>query len=185
MNKEIRDFKEVLARWKAIYCKTGKLHLLAYVLQKPEESEHQTLEYEKLKETDKCKVQFLREHCGEAGFCIFLASMNCTVDENDENGEKDIYLAEAIDLDGHMNAGIVILEESDIIQTDAFEDRDSIYSDDYSYTSYRNIPYRDTPYSRYRDDDDDDDDERPKHYRDRVRGHYESQPLLRYISENF
>ena len=79
-----------------------------------------------------------------------------------------------------MNAHIVILEESDIIQTDAFEDRDSIDSDDYGYT-----PYRNTPYSRYYDDDDDDDDEIPQHYRDRVSDHYESQPLLRYISENF
>lgn len=149
------------------------------MLQKPKESEHETLEYEKLKETDKCKVQFLREHCGEAGFCIFLANMSCTVDEN---GEKDIELSEAIDLDGYMNADIVILEESDIIQTAVFEDRDSIDSDDYGYTP---TPYRDTPYSRYRWDDEEDDDERPQHYRDRVCDHYESQPLLRYMSENF
>lgn len=152
MNKEIRDFKDILAKWKAFYEKTGKLHLLAYVLQKPEESEYQFLVCEKLEETDRYKVQFLRENSGEAGFCIFLASMSCTTDENGVNGERHICLLEVVDLDGYVEARNVTLQESNIIQTDAFDDRDSVDSED-DYTHYRGYY----------------DDVRPQHYRDRVR----------------
>lgn len=73
-------------------------------------------------ESDQHKVKFLQKHCGEEGFCLYLAQLGSTVAEDEPTTFK---LNSTVNLDGSILIRDVDLDEKSLIQVDWFEDRDS------------------------------------------------------------
>lgn len=129
------------------------------MLEKTEAYGHEKPKYENLEKAHKSKVQFLRQHSAEEGFCLYLARMSCSIGSD---GQKEISFPEVVDVDGNLKVEDVYIEESNVIQEDVFDDRESLDSD-YDEEDYE-IPHR---------------------YRDLVRHNCDFCPSLRYSRGKF
>ncbi len=61
------------------------------------------------------------KHCGEEGFCFYLAQMESVADEFED---ETLNLERIVDLDGSSLMENVEIDEGKLIQTDWFDDRE-------------------------------------------------------------
>lgn len=122
-----KDFKLGLAQWNELWQQSGEPQLLAYML---DNNYSHDLNISALEQSDQHRAQFLKKHCVEEGFCLYLAQMESAVNDNEN---KTCELKRIVDLDGSVLLHDVDIDEERLIQADWFEDRDSVESDTQRY----------------------------------------------------
>lgn len=87
-----------------------------------------------LKGNDYKRAHNVKEACGRANFCVFLASLERNVEmcDNDEL-YNSISLKRVVDMQGNVVASDADICEDDIIQEEVFEDREA---DDHAHEDY-------------------------------------------------
>jgi len=84
-----------------------------------------------LEQSDQHRAQFLKKHCAEEGFCLYLAQVESSVVDDDEN--RTCELKRIVNLDGSVLLRNVNIDEGRLVQADWFDDRDSGEGDTQCY----------------------------------------------------
>ena len=114
-----RDFKLGLAQWNRLWQQSGEPQLLAYML---DNNYLHNLNISALEQSDQHRAQFLKKHCAEEGFCLYLAQMESVIDD-DEN--RTCELKRIVNLDGSVLLRNLNIDEGRLVQADWYDDRDS------------------------------------------------------------
>lgn len=122
-----KDFKLALAQWRKLWQQSGEPELLAYML---DNNYSHNLNISALEQSDQHKAQFLKKHCVEEGFCLYLTQMESVVNDNED---RTFELKEIVDLDGSVLLHDVNIDEERLVQADWFDDRDSGEGDTQCY----------------------------------------------------